>query len=114
MPRPVKRKVRISSECGMHHGTANAVMLPYVLEFNKPAAGARLRELGELFGGGNAADRVRELNSRAGIPPRLRDFGVREDILPALADKAIQDGCHLLNPVPTTRDDLLSLYGQAW
>ena len=69
----------LSSECGMHHGTANAVMLPYVFAFNKPAAGARLDELAALFGGGDVVDRVRELNSRAGIAPRLRDFGVPAD-----------------------------------
>jgi len=54
------------------------------------------------------------LNSRIGIKPRLRDWGVTEEILPRLADKAIQDGCHQLNPRPCTREDLLALYRDAW
>jgi 4-hydroxybutyrate dehydrogenase len=103
----------LSSECRMHHGTANAVMLPFVLEFNHPAAGERLEELAAQFGGGEAAARVRELNQRAGIAPRLRDYGVTEAMLPALADKAIQDGCHQLNPRECTREDLLALYRAA-
>ena len=104
----------LSSDCGMHHGTSNAVLLPVVLEFNREAAGGRMDDLSELFGGGDPAARVRELNRRLGIKPRLRDWGVTEEILPKLADKAAQDGCHQLNPRPCTREDLLALYREAW
>lgn len=103
----------LSSEFGMHHGTTNAVLLPFVLEFNRDAAGQGLADLSREFGG-DAIDRVRELNRILGIPPRLRDHGIPEGSLPTLADKAIQDGCHLLNPRPCSRDDLLELYRQAW
>ncbi len=103
----------LSSEAGMHHGTANAVLLPYVLEFNRPVVAARLQELVAQFGGGDIVERVRELNRRAGIRPRLRDYGITEAALEALAGKAIQDGCHQLNPRPCTREDLLALYRQA-
>ncbi|HYM11780.1 MAG TPA: iron-containing alcohol dehydrogenase, partial [Bryobacterales bacterium] len=103
----------LSSDAGMHHGTANAVLLPFVLEFNRAAVPGRLTELAAQFGGSDIVERVRELNQRAGIPPRLRDYGITEAALPALAGKAIQDGCHQLNPRPCTRDDLLALYRQA-
>ncbi len=104
----------LSSDCGMHHGTSNAVLLPVVLEYNREAAGARMDDLSALFGGGDPAERVRELNRRVGIAPRLRDWGVPEDVLPKLADKAILDGCHQLNPRPCTREDLLALYRAAF
>jgi 4-hydroxybutyrate dehydrogenase len=104
----------LSSDCGMHHGTSNAVLLPVVLEFNRAAAGGRMNDLAALFGGGDPAERVRELNRRVGIAPRLRDWGVTEEILPTLADKAILDGCHQLNPRPCTREDLLALYRAAY
>lgn len=104
----------LSSDFAMHHGTANAVMLPFVLEFNQAAADARLRTLAEQFGCDDVAEAVRELNRRIGIPARLREFGVAESSLEALADKAIQDGCHQLNPRPCTREDLLQLYRQAY
>jgi alcohol dehydrogenase class IV len=100
----------LSSDCGMHHGTANAVLLPVVLEFNRSAAAARLADLEAQFGGGEIAAQVRDLNQRVGIAPHLRDYGVTEAALPSLADKAIQDGCHQLNPRPCTREDLLALY----
>ncbi len=104
----------LSSDCGMHHGTANAVLLPHVLEFNRPAVADRLADLVEQFGGGEAVERVRELNRIVGIAPRLRDFGVREEQLPALADKAVQDGCHQLNPRACSREDLLEMYRAAY
>jgi alcohol dehydrogenase class IV len=103
----------LSSDCGMHHGTSNAVLLPFVLEFNRAAAVHRLDDLAAQFGGGEVAAQVRDLNRRVGIAPRLRDYGVTEAALPALADKAIQDGCHQLNPRPCTREDLLALYRAA-
>jgi alcohol dehydrogenase class IV len=104
----------LSTECGMHHGTTNAILLPAVLEYNRSAVPERIQYLAALFGGGDPAERVRELNRKVSIAPRLRDWGVSESILPALADKAIQDGCHQLNPRPCTREDLLALYQQAY
>ena len=89
----------LSSDCGMHHGTANAVLLPVVLEYNEPVAVSPY-----------SANQIRALNEQLGIAPRLRDYGVTEEILPKLADKAIEDGCHQNNPRPCTREDLLALY----
>ena len=45
-----------------------------------------------------------------GLTQRLRDLGVKESQLDALADQAILDGCHRTNPVPVTRDGLRALY----
>jgi 4-hydroxybutyrate dehydrogenase len=98
----------LSSDCGMHHGTSNAVLLPFVLEFNRGSVAQRLHDLEAQFGGGEIVELVRGLNRLVGIAPRLRDYGVTEAALPALAGKAIQDGCHQLNPRPCTREDLLA------
>lgn len=104
----------LSTDFGMHHGTTNAVLLPIVLEFNRTVSADRLAHLAAQFRCGDAVERVRELNRICGIAPRLRDHGIPEASLPSLADKAFQDGCHLLNPRPCTRDDLLELYRLAW
>lgn len=103
----------LSSEFGMHHGTTNAVLLPAVLEFNRPAAERRLADLSRAFGS-DAIERVRELNRICNIPQRLRDHNIPEDSLEMLASKAIEDGCHLNNPRPCTREDLLMLYRASW
>jgi len=103
----------LSSEFGMHHGTTNAVLLPFVLEFNSAVSKDRLADLGRQFGA-DPIERTRELNRVLNIAERLRDHGIPEDALPMLAAKAIEDGCHLLNPRPCTREDLLGLYRAAW
>lgn len=106
----------LSTIAGMHHGTANAVMLPFVMDFNRAAAAERLATVAEMLEASDidgAVERVRELNRACGIAPRLRAYNVGEAMLPALADKAIEDGCHQLNPRPCTREDLLALYRQA-
>ena len=100
----------LSSEFGMHHGTANAVVLPAVIEFNAAAAAPRFAELGAILG----QDGVRRLNEMLGIKPRLRDYGIPEDAMPMLAAKAMGDGCHQNNPRPCTEADLLALYRAAY
>jgi len=104
----------LSSECGLHHGTANAILLPWVLEFNRPAAQAALNTLEAHLDCPDLANRVRELNEICRIKPRLRDYHVPRELLATLATKALQDGCHQLNPLPVTQDDLLMLYEQAY
>jgi alcohol dehydrogenase class IV len=104
----------LSSECGLHHGTANAILLPWVLEFNRPAAQQSLNTLEAHLDCPDLANRVRELNEICRIKPRLRDYHVPRETLPALAAKAIQDGCHQLNPRTVTAEDLLGLYEQAY
>lgn len=103
----------LSSEFGMHHGTANAVLLPVVLEWNRASVPERMKDLAHALGGDPVA-RVKELNIICGIHPRLRDYGIREDSLEMLAGKAIEDGCHLSNPRPCTKQDLLELYKLGW
>ncbi len=104
----------LSTEFGMHHGTTNAVLLPVVLEFNKPFCEQRLGDLAKVFGVDDAIEHVRGLNRILGIAPRLRDHGITEESLPMLAAKAFEDGCHQLNPRPCTQEDLLTLYRLAF
>ncbi len=107
----------LSTIAGMHHGTANAVMLPFVMEFNLPAVTERMADLARAMGASKPEDavaRTRELNEACGIPPRLRDFGVKEEMLGPMAAKAMEDGCHLLNPRPCSEQDMLALYRAAF
>jgi alcohol dehydrogenase class IV len=103
----------LSSEFGMHHGTSNAVLLPVVLEFNREAVPERFERL-RAHMGKDITVCAHELNEICGISPRLRDYSIPDDALPDLAEKAIQDGCHLLNPRECSRDILLQLYREAW
>jgi alcohol dehydrogenase class IV len=102
----------LSSEKGLHHGLANALCLPAVVDFNAPAASQRLERVRGILGGDakTCGDALRALRRRVGLPDGLRSEGVTEEDVPRLADKAVEDACHRCNPRPTTRDDLASLY----
>ncbi|HEX9784906.1 MAG TPA: iron-containing alcohol dehydrogenase [Opitutaceae bacterium] len=108
----------LSSLCGVHHGLANALCLPAVMEFNARRKPGLYRRVGIALGLNSPDDAavigaVRRLLEGIGIKPGLRAHGVDESRIDALADQALADGCHVTNPVPVTRADLRLLYVQA-
>jgi alcohol dehydrogenase len=54
------------------------------------------------------------LNKASGLPIRLRDAGVTEDKLPAIAQAAINDGALIFNPADMTLDEALALLKKAY
>jgi len=108
----------LSSECGLHHGLANALCLPAVVEFNEAVAHDRLARVARIFGGngsaGSCAAVLRELRVKAGLPAGLEEVGVKREELDKLADLAILDACHASNPRPCSRADLLALYERSF
>jgi alcohol dehydrogenase class IV len=108
----------LSSLCGLHHGTANALTLPVVMDFNSARKPGLYRRVGEAMGISSATDAqaiaaVRNLLREIGLPEGLRAHGVKEAQLGALADQAVKDPCHQTNPVPVMREDLFQLYERA-
>ena len=109
---------------GVHHGLANAIVLPYVMEFNLGAAAAPLAEAAVALGepassdaeglARRAVERVRALLRDAGLPASLREVGVNEGQLPLLAQKAFEDASHLANPRPCQPADLSALLHAAF
>jgi 4-hydroxybutyrate dehydrogenase len=109
---------------GTHHGLANALVLPAVMEYVRPAAPERLAQVAIALGADSkqdeatlakqAVDRVKALIAEAGITPGLSRNGVSEAQLGKIADKAFEDACHTSSPRACTREDLLSLAKAAW
>jgi len=105
----------LSSLLDTHHGLANAVNIPYGMEFNiegfehKFKRIARTLELKEENGKG-VVNYLHELNSSINIPDKLGDIGVKEEHIETLADLAIADFAHPNNPKPVTREDFRQLY----
>ena len=95
---------------------ANAIVLPYVVAFNQEAAATAYalveRRLGLPDGGLHAW--LLALRAETGIPHTLTEAGVARDLIDALADQAIADGCHASNPRPCSRADLHALYAAAF
>lgn len=105
----------LSTFCGLHHGTANALCAPFVMEFNAARKPGIYGRVGIAFGLNDPDDattinHVSSLLREIGLAPGLGAYGVKESLLDSMADQAFADSCHQTNPVPVTRDDLLRLY----
>jgi len=114
----------LSSMAHLHHGTTNGILLPHVLEFNRPSSEDRLRDLAlamEIADSGcSAAEaaaaliaRLHSLLPEVGIPSTLGALGVTRSLIPSLAKKAMEDACHQSNPRPCTEADMIALYEAA-
>ncbi len=88
---------------GHHHGTLNAILLPPVLRFNRTRAAAaidRLAAAADVPAGTDLADWIEALTRRIGLPTGLRELGVREEALPAIAARAAEEHLNATNPRP--------------
>jgi alcohol dehydrogenase class IV len=97
-----------------HHGTTNAVVMPMVMDFNRPMIEARLDKAAAYigiaggYGGFHAA--VMALRDNLNIPANLTAMGVQRDKLDELAAMALEDPSCGGNPVPLTLENLRALY----
>ncbi|MGH2566654.1 MAG: iron-containing alcohol dehydrogenase, partial [Ginsengibacter sp.] len=100
----------LSSLLDTHHGLANAINIPYGMEFNikgfenKFKHIARTLELKEESGEA-VVKYLFDLNSKINIPHKLKAVGVKEEHIETLADLAIADFAHPNNPKPVNRED---------
>lgn len=103
------------------HGLANAILMPEVLKFNLSASPKRhaevARALGVTLQGTDeevalaGIDKLVELSKACGIPQKISEIGITADILPELADIAM-NVTRLLknNPREVTREDAIAIY----
>lgn len=107
------------------HGIANAVILPYVMEYNAEYTGDKFKYIAEAMGVDTAGmdqaayrkaavDAVKQLSKDVGIPAKLHEIGVKEEDLPALAESAFADVCTGGNPRPCTVESILEIYKTAF
>lgn len=108
------------------HGVANALLLPYVMEYNaeSPAApkyihiakamGVDTDGMSEAEGVKAAVDAVRGLSLSIAIPQKLHEINVREEDLHQLAIDAFNDVCTGGNPRPASIEDIEKLYRNAF
>jgi alcohol dehydrogenase class IV len=98
-----------------HHGLTNAVVMPYVLQFNRKAIDTKLTRLAAWLGLPNPSyravlDWVLALRSEIGIPNTLKDIGVGSDRLDELSEMAAVDPTAGGNPVPVGAPELKRMF----
>jgi hypothetical protein len=97
-----------------HHGLTNAVVMPYVLAWNRTALEEKMQHLSRVLGlqpgFAGVLDWILELRAALRIPPTLQALGVTEQSVEALAVCALQDPSTAGNPLPMTAADFAALY----
>ncbi|MDN2565622.1 iron-containing alcohol dehydrogenase [Aquibium sp. A9E412] len=100
-----------------HHGTTNAVVMPAVLRFNRPAIEQRIARAAaylEIAGGFDGfLAHVEGMLERFAIPRRLSALGVAGDRIDDLVTMALDDPSCGGNPVPLTRETTRALFDAA-
>jgi alcohol dehydrogenase len=96
----------LTSNFGIPHGTAVALVMRQVVRWNRPVVGARYDELAAP----GLEDRLERLAETAGLPLTLREAGVPEESLPRLAEQAAAQWTGRFNPRPLDTAGALEIY----
>lgn len=103
------------------HGCANAMYLPFVIQFNAKCAEKRYAEIAHSVGiNGTDSECVDKLckmiddyNKRMGIPKTLKEFGILEEEfkekVTAISELAVGDACTGSNPRPISPGEMEKL-----
>ncbi len=102
---------------GVPHGITSCVMLPAVLEWNVSVNEARQQTVASLLGapGEPAGPALRRFLAGLGLPSRLREIGIEQAQLPAMAERYDGTGPIRTNPRPVAGPaDVLEILQLAW
>lgn len=116
---------QLSAEAGVSHGVSIALMLPHQMEYSLPGDWEKYAKVAEALGEGDgvcslqdkatgAVTAVRKMIRDIGLPTRLRDVGIAEEMLPKMAKKAMTDESHMTNPRKCTEEVMEELYRKAY
>ncbi|OCG07726.1 lactaldehyde reductase [Gilliamella sp. wkB178] len=107
---------------GTPHGVANAVLLPHIMAYNAEFTADKYRDIAKAMGVQGtetmstqaarkaAVDAVKQLNKDVGIPATLKEIGVKQEDIAALAQAAFDDVCTGGNPRDTNVKEIEELY----
>lgn len=107
---------------GTPHGVANAVLLPHIMAYNADYTADKYRDIAKAMGVKGtesmsteaariaAVDAVKQLNKDVGIPATLKEIGVKQEDIAALAQAAFDDVCTGGNPRDASIAEIESLY----
>lgn len=113
----------LSSECGLHHGLANALVLPNCIKFLEGAnlnndQTSRIAAVQNLFidrkkNKGSLSESCTSYFTSLGIHFGLKNHNVSTDQIDLLSTKAFADGCHQTNMIPVTTEIFKAIITEA-
>ena len=105
------------------HGCANAIYLPYVIDFNKKDALDRYAQIAKRLGLAGTTDNelvdsltslIKEFNKKMGIPSTLKEYGIDEaefnSKVDMIAERAIADACTGSNPRQLDKEEMKKIF----
>ncbi len=107
------------------HGLSNALLLPYVMAFNIPAATRRYADVAVALGCNREADdlstalggveKIKSLIAECGVPDKLSKLNIPREAIPQMAEDALKI-TRLLNnnPREVTLSDAIAIYEEAY
>ena len=112
---------KIGGMFGVTHGLANAILLPYVTQFNSKATN-KVNWIESELGIEDFPTAVKELNQKLNIPLSFKEtkgFGLEDDkkfneVLDEMSKNAQEDPCTATNPRQTTPEILKVIYQHAY
>ena len=115
----------LGSSFHLPHGLSNALLLPYVMEFNLPAASGRyagvaqalgcIREKDEITTAKEGVEKIKSLIRECGLPATLKEVGVPYGAIETMAADAMKITRLLKNnPRPVTLQDAINIYKSAY
>ncbi len=111
---------KIGGEFGITHGLANAVLMPYIIQFNKKYTD-KYADIEKLLGIDDLPAYVKKLNAAQNIPLTLQDVKeveIKEDkfleVLSRMSENAHKDPCTLTNPGEPKVEDVQMIYKAAY
>jgi len=107
------------------HGLSNALLLPYIMEYNYVAAPKKYAEVAVALGCDRLADdqetaragiaKIRTLIQACGVPARLREVDIPREAIPQMAADAMKITRLLVNnPREITLQDAVSIFNAAY
>lgn len=111
---------KIGGEFGITHGLTNAILMPYIIEYNKKSTD-KYAEMERYLGIECIENDLRELNTKLDIPLTLKEVtevDIKEDeflaVLDRMSQNAFDDPCTLTNPGTPTVADVKEIYRRAF
>ncbi|NLP45618.1 MAG: iron-containing alcohol dehydrogenase [Epulopiscium sp.] len=111
---------KIGGEFGITHGLANAILMPYIIQYNRKATD-KVTELEKILGIDDLPTAVKELNKKVNIPLNFKDVTEVEidekkfeEVLDRMSKNAFEDPCTLTNPRQSSAEDVAKIYKAAF
>lgn len=104
------------------HGMCNAILLPYVMEYNLPATGYKYARVARAMGieekddfkaAVKGIEHIKQLSKEIGLPG-IRSLKVNTDDFELLAEMSIKNGSNESNPRKMTKEEYVLLFNKAY